>query len=490
MAQKYELSTGWKPMARPLWEFKNGGIEGQFMRKLRPSVSSKSYKHRVVFQYHGDPPTAWWAQWEALAAKKYPLGSVKCMDFRSRNLGRKRRRKKNVCCTKCGFMVAERHDGMCSTCVEEQQRVQQLQEGEERKRKEQASRSLEAAVTAMKQLGLENEQLKETCNGLVQRIRELEVGSNRQIRNNTDAMKKAFETERDNTRRSLVSGFDALCSAQINIMSSNNQILAAQKQLDQDVKMLSRCIEEKATIVKEEMKKNSVLFNQLRVDIDISKGVFAKALLTDLYNVGIVNCSSRTRNYGTSSERVGNIAKYNFILKPLIEQILGMKIPIEKSPEMGKLIVYDDLAFRLKQHGFDLHYGRIDILSRRKSLRDIKAKTQLYNLYVLFKQDRKNVGVYESDAGYQFEKNEFYSKLQDCDFLKDIFCALYNYHLKHGLSQTYSSELKFDYSDFYFYKNELIRISFCKEGTMLHLKTYGHTREYEWASPSLITNDH
>ena len=66
---------------------------------------------------------------------------------------------------------------------------------------------------------------------------------------------------------------------------------------------------EKATIVKEEMKKNSVLFNQLRVDIDISKGVFAKALLTDLYNVGIVNCSSRTRNYGTSSERVGNIAK-------------------------------------------------------------------------------------------------------------------------------------------------------------------------------------
>ena len=49
-------------MARPLWEFKNGGIEGQFMRKLRPSVSSKSYKHRVVFQYHGDPPTAWWAQ--------------------------------------------------------------------------------------------------------------------------------------------------------------------------------------------------------------------------------------------------------------------------------------------------------------------------------------------------------------------------------------------------------------------------------------------
>ena len=98
------------------------------MRKLRPSVASSTYQHRVVFQYHGVPPLAWWDEWEVLADQRYPRGSVQVIDFRSRNLSHKRRRKKNANCIKCGLLVHQRYDGWCKDCVDIEQKAKENME--------------------------------------------------------------------------------------------------------------------------------------------------------------------------------------------------------------------------------------------------------------------------------------------------------------------------------------------------------------------------
>jgi hypothetical protein len=454
------------------------------MRKLRPSVASSTYQHRVVFQYHGVPPLAWWDEWEVLADQRYPRGSVQVIDFRSRNLSHKRRRKKNANCIKCGLLVHQRYDGWCKDCVDIEQKAKENMEKNIRRRNELLERDLESATARISTVALENEELKTTCAKLQDDIDSLSSTIKATTAAHCSAITKAIALEQGKASSQLFS----ICRAHTDILNSNMKLQETQAQLRNDIVRLSNSMNVQYQSALRDAERHKKIVDQLRSNND-SKGLFAKAVLMDLWTYGIKACSSKTRNYGTNKERVGNIAKYNSILKPLIDRVIGMDIPITKNPEDGKCIDEDDLAFRLRQRRLDFSFARIDILYKGKSC----SKTQLYQLYNWYKRDRHNNGVYENNMNEPFVKAEFYSKLSNNQrFFQDIFCALHQYHVQHGMQQTDATEksLLFDYGDYTFYRNELIRMSYCKEATMLHMKTYCHTRQYTYEEPSLITNDH
>ena len=139
------------------------------------------------------------------------------------------------------------------------------------------------------------------------------------------------------------------------------------------------------------------------------------------------------------------------MLKPMIERIIGIEIPIVKEVELGKRLVRDELEVRLKRFGYNLAFGEIDITFKGKSLRSLNQRVHLYRLYSWYKNDQQNWGNYENMDGSIYTKSQFYALLSEREKFESIFRVIFNYHIGHGMFVYIANH----FYKFLNYKNEI-----------------------------------
>jgi hypothetical protein len=507
MAKKYELSTGWKAMKRDLWEWKFAGIEEYYYRRLRTqNTASERFKHRVVFQYHGDPPESWWDSWEQLAKGSYEKGAVKVLDYRNHGLSSKRKRKPILYCQECGVRQDMLHNNLCAACHTEQEKWDRAFENHEESLQRQHSKELEEAQSKLRELQIQTKQYSTQCISLQRKLQLSKHMAKQKLQHDHLCLKKAlkeqaktFQDKNLRLQNALkeeaelsATTQNRLCEAFLELLSQGHEL---RQQVDKNqsiIMTLKANLNQFETVSSKQMAVVQKLVTAKRSDFDIVDGLFSKALLSDFYHVGIFPLSSKKKvAYGTISCRRGNIALYHKMLKPLIDRIIGVNVPIVNEIENGRRMHYNgELGARLRYFGYNVEFGTMDIVYKRKwSLRDPDRKRQLFQLYSWFKNDWQNEGQYENSDGTVYSKSQFYEAIEDPTDFQNVFCSLAKYHRNHGLKQTHGSVSRNDYSDFTFYVNESLMVSLSREKHHLHLHTYCHTSEYYYQEPSLIKNE-
>mgnify|MGYP006413629983 FL=1 len=476
-------------MRRRLWEYKPGAeIEGNFMRRLwSKSTKSSKYKHRVVFQYHGDPPESWWEEWERIAKQPHIRGTVKLFDYRNHGLGGKRKRKVVLRCKDCGEEVPKLVQGHCLNCSNKIKAASQKDKEVQANIEEDHSHALVKAANVVKELKTTNDGLSLECRQLLATVKQTNRKIVEQNLRNEKDLRKVLKEQNKNAQQMQ----SRLGESFLSYISSSNKFQQEQDLVKADLHALQQKVKQNTDKISHYSQSVEKLINAKRADIDIADGLFAKAFMMDLYNVGIFPCSSKSRGYGTSSCRRGNVALYHRILKPAMDRILGVCIPIVDHVEQGKRIFHEELGMRLKLYGHDLNFGTIDIVYKgRLSLRKKDEVGVLYkHLYVWYKADRASTGLYETAKGLAYTRAQFKENMKDTLFFCEMFCTLFWYHLKHGMTQAHDSEYRNDYSKFEFYHNESILVSLTKERDHLHLHTFSKTRRFYYEEPKLHRDD-
>jgi hypothetical protein len=498
MAKKYATTTGWTSMRRPQWQYKDASEHdggGLYMRMISASYKGNldEFKHHVVFCYFGEPPPQLWEEWESVArgtGQARNEEGVVLKDYRLTERGRKRRRKmycNNLeCSTEISHDQAKKYDNFCQECYEDHQKA----------KKREAQRLESASVKRKNELGmingqldelsLENTSLKEQNDTL-----NLELENLHRILKSREAnSKKTVQTLKQNLsvhsksiellEKCQVKDQAALHNT-IDIFSQMADNLARFGFGNRELYILKNevaTLNRKHYILQNRIAEAKSLLEPLRMGTDLRSGSFAKALMSDLYKYGIFYCGSKHRGYHTISERRGNVMKYNQTLKPLIEEIIGMHIPIVKELEYGLEMSLEELAPRLQMYGFNLDFARRDIMYK-KTMPIRKFPDKLFKLYC--DSPSTLLGAY-------MDKEAFLHYVKDEKEYENLFLSVYMAHRRQGLQQRRPNF--YDYSNYEFYELEKIRISFVQEGDRIHLQTYTTTRQYIYCQPKLIKNLH
>jgi hypothetical protein len=489
---KYEVTVGWTSMARPYWEYKNAGENGQYMRYVPSDADdSASYKHKIAFQYFGDPPSGWWKEWEKKAKEartKRGGPAVNLVDYRTRGTSRKRKTPLKAYCVKCEEEIkhiSNERKGFCIACSNKHRKQVNAQ-------KKEAQRNLALRETEMRTLqdqvntfSENNDSLKTENDVLRHKIERISAEAAKNA-SKYDRQLSSIRKQQEKAKAEAELGGEAMARVATLFMD----IAAIFKSLDATGKRImevrSLCAENRLShekLSKEKMRFMSML-QAVRLGVDIKHGLFAKTLIDDIYRVGVFYCSSKHRGYGTISERRGNIMKYNSELKRLIEEILGVSIPIIDKPEHGTVLNMPHLSAVLTEYGYNFEFAIRDIVRHpRETVQSLRQHSSLmYDLYLdtppcFLGAHQKDLVHMQRDAFKEYVSNE--------EDFQNLFLSLYHYHRRNGLHQ--QRPLYHDYSDYEFYENEIIRIGFVREREeRLHLQMYCTTRRYKYCEPNLI----
>ena len=224
---------------------------------------------------------------------------------------------------------------------------------------------------------------------------------------------------------------------------------------------------------------------------DINNGLFVKALVVDLYYIGILKLCTKSRGFGNISERAGNIRMYNIKLKRVIENTIGLTIPIVKPEDLalGKDISNYTLKTLFDIHELNFQFAIIDIVVKNNRGAYISIKTERKLLCELAAPLwNPSYGKYSAKTIENLELPIFI----------ELFLKTWQYYFTRGTTQnSINDETFIDLCNYKFYKGVNFRISFSKishgpttygETDSLHLHTYGDVKEYYWQSPRLVMN--
>lgn len=391
--EPYVSREGWKKMKLPGWEYKNCGL-GQYMRYNKRG--KPTYKHNVVFFHFGDPSYAEVDEWLKILERSTAVWPN--VEVVRKVQDNKRRRLEATDCQRCGTFITslyELQNMVDKTCKECQNAlVKEKREAEREKQniikqKQLCMKQLEDALRDIKEKEALIEQNEVLSRQLQHRLGKME--STVEVKNDKidHLERKVVEMERqivaDMEEAQIQYLRATVQNCKLCIKTYTSSILDKQMRLMQELNKqyeTAKALHDKYVNLKQSINKN-VYQQQQQIYLlnDILNGTFAKSLVVDLYYVGILKLCSKPRGDGNISERIGNIRPFNIKMRPTIEKILGLEIPIVIAPDNLPLGI--DVPFYKLQMLFDLHG-----LNFQYALRDIVVKNAR-GIYISVKTNRK-----------------------------------------------------------------------------------------------------
>jgi hypothetical protein len=493
------------------WSYKKGTFEMQPAFFFRNMKYAKGKKHTAVFILSSSTPTLkQWRQMDAYVEKtknNKTSQPIKICDFRHETVKGKRQniRPPAVQCLTCSN--SNRHvsfkDGYCPTCSIKQ--VREIQRARKRKKVLEAERAAELSSYVE-----EIKRLNASIGSLEVALKRITVEAQRKT-SHIDDIQRALTTltlERNNSIKLLQQQSDKnkmLVEETIDNDKMHNNIieiiLDAESSRDNLVEGIKKDFFQKKNELKdvalqlektqkEMQKKLKILASEFRNFTLTDSSIFSTSIFEDVY-LAIYNCSSTSRSQSqTGLERQGNIGVYNGTLMNIINEIIGMEIPLvaDRNQSSGTVLTIPTLN-RL-HHLRNWYFASRDIVFKKNSDSNYSLRKHRHLLIPLLE------AYYKEVASPKYDKTVLDE--MDAKEYQILFLQLYRWHFKKGVCQQrddMKSDTSFDYSKYNFMINDGgFRISHTKvshgvrnEANPHHVSLwlYCYTYTYVWNEPCL-----
>jgi hypothetical protein len=490
---------GWNRLKNKGWEYKNCRL-GQYNR-YNPKYKER-FKHPIVFLSPGDPSENEIVVWLDILKKctsRWPnVQLVTPADMANR---KRQRITADAVCIRCMdnitslFDIGNMKDGICKDCqieVIKERRAKEMEELRNRHQREKIMSELQKKVTSLQctnnQVWEENEAIRRVQMKLADEKASM-LGEKKCMEQQIATLQKEIRA----LQKDIRDGDVVRCKLQVEQLTSSSldRFLKAVRELN-NLGEVVKTLQQKFLLLEEAGKqKTDSLISLLYYTNDITNGTFVKALVADLYYIGILKLCTAVRGYGTASERVGNIRHYNIKMRQVIETALGGVIPIRSIIDipLGREISHYTLQNIFDVHGYNFQYAIRDIVIKNKTGRWISAK-----------KDRK-ILIHLAQPFWKAKFGKFMAltleKLTMESFI-ELFLQIWHFYFNKGTRQnSITDETFIDLANHKFYKGVNFRVAFTKtshgpatngETDSLQLHTYGDVKEYYWQSPRLVIN--